>query len=182
MAATKAIARVFAEDTRIIFNPDGSYVWRLANGEGPLQRAEPSRTAAIPDRRERREAVRARHGAPASSRFTHRSTSRSKTTSCISRIRGRPVISRDFLALISGRDITRGCAPRSPAPGDLTRACRAVRAPPLLHRSGRPRQGGHDVHLWQPDGRHHLGHRAALRHQARLRQTLRIPAARRAFR
>ena len=34
--------RVFADDTRIIFNPDGSYVWRLANGEGALQRAEPS--------------------------------------------------------------------------------------------------------------------------------------------
>ncbi len=31
--------RVFADDTRIIFNPDGSYVWRLANGEGALQRA-----------------------------------------------------------------------------------------------------------------------------------------------
>jgi hypothetical protein len=34
--------RVFASDTRIIFNPDGSYVWRLANGDGPLERAEPS--------------------------------------------------------------------------------------------------------------------------------------------
>ena len=29
-------------DTRIIFNPDGSYAWRLANGDGPLERAEPS--------------------------------------------------------------------------------------------------------------------------------------------
>ena len=50
MAATTDDRRVFAEDTRIIFNADGSYVWRLANGEGALQRAEPSRAAAIPDR------------------------------------------------------------------------------------------------------------------------------------
>ena len=28
---------MFASDTRIIFNPDGSYVWRAANGEGPLR-------------------------------------------------------------------------------------------------------------------------------------------------
>ena len=35
-------ARSFDEDTRIIFNADGSYVWRLANGEGAMQRAEPS--------------------------------------------------------------------------------------------------------------------------------------------
>ena len=27
-------ARSFVDDTRIIFNADGSYVWRLANGEG----------------------------------------------------------------------------------------------------------------------------------------------------
>ena len=36
------IAACSIEDTRIIFNSDGSYVWRLANGEGALQRAEPS--------------------------------------------------------------------------------------------------------------------------------------------
>ncbi len=34
--------QVFTEDTRIIFNSDGSFVWRLANGNGPLQRAESS--------------------------------------------------------------------------------------------------------------------------------------------
>jgi len=33
---------VFEIDTRIIFNADGTYVWRAANGEGALQRAEPS--------------------------------------------------------------------------------------------------------------------------------------------
>jgi hypothetical protein len=33
---------IFAVDTRIIFNPDGSFVWRAANGEGELQRAESS--------------------------------------------------------------------------------------------------------------------------------------------
>jgi hypothetical protein len=34
--------RVFPQDTRIIFNADGSYVWRQANGNGPLERAEAS--------------------------------------------------------------------------------------------------------------------------------------------
>ena len=34
--------QIFTEDTRIIFNSDGSFVWRLANGNGPLQRAETS--------------------------------------------------------------------------------------------------------------------------------------------
>jgi len=34
--------QVFVDDTRIIFNSDGSFVWRLANGDGPLQRAEGS--------------------------------------------------------------------------------------------------------------------------------------------
>lgn len=32
--------KIFTEDTRIIFNPDGSFVWRSANGSGPLERAE----------------------------------------------------------------------------------------------------------------------------------------------
>jgi len=36
---------LFADDTRIIFNSDGSFVWRLANGDGPLQRAESSQRA-----------------------------------------------------------------------------------------------------------------------------------------
>jgi hypothetical protein len=34
--------RVFTDDTRVIFNADGSYAWRAANGDGELQRAEPS--------------------------------------------------------------------------------------------------------------------------------------------
>jgi len=37
--------QLFAEDTRIIFNSDGSFAWRLANGDGPLQRAESSQRA-----------------------------------------------------------------------------------------------------------------------------------------
>jgi hypothetical protein len=32
----------FSEDTRVIFNPDGSFVWRLANGKGPMHRVEPN--------------------------------------------------------------------------------------------------------------------------------------------
>ena len=50
MAARRPTASVFDEDTRIIFNSDGSYVWRLANGDGPLQRAESVRPAALSDR------------------------------------------------------------------------------------------------------------------------------------
>lgn len=37
-----ATRRVFDADTRLIFNSDGSYAWRSADGEGPLERAEPS--------------------------------------------------------------------------------------------------------------------------------------------
>lgn len=33
---------VFENDTRIIFNADGTYVWRAANGEGPLEHADAS--------------------------------------------------------------------------------------------------------------------------------------------
>jgi hypothetical protein len=33
---------IFAVDTRIIFNSDGSFVWRPANGEGTLERADSS--------------------------------------------------------------------------------------------------------------------------------------------
>ncbi len=38
----EADRHIFAVDTRIIFNPDGSFAWRAANGAGELQRAEPS--------------------------------------------------------------------------------------------------------------------------------------------
>jgi hypothetical protein len=40
---TEADRRIFEADTRIIFNPDGSYAWRAANGEGAMQRVEPSK-------------------------------------------------------------------------------------------------------------------------------------------
>jgi len=36
------LRQVFLEDTRIIFNPDGSFVWRPANGKGALERSEAS--------------------------------------------------------------------------------------------------------------------------------------------
>jgi hypothetical protein len=40
---TETDRRIFDADTRIIFNPDGSYAWRAANGEGALEREEASK-------------------------------------------------------------------------------------------------------------------------------------------
>ena len=168
--------RSFVEDTRIIFNADGSYAWRLANGEGSMQRAEPS---------EQPQYLIGEKGAKLYVRGTVRGIFTVYSPSDIEieddlvylKDPRQTVISRDFLALISGRDIKVARGLRH-GPRRSDRACRAVRTPTLHHRRDRPRRCGHDVHLWQSDGRHDHGHRASLRHQARLRQTLRIPAAR----
>jgi len=110
--------RNFAEDTRIIFNADGSYAWRLANGDGQLQRSEPS---------ELPQYLIAEKGAKLYVRGTVRGifTVYSPTDIEIEddlvylKDPRQTVISRDFLALISGRDIT--VAPSSiTGPGDLT--------------------------------------------------------------
>ena len=86
------------------------------------------------------------------------------------------VISRDFLALISGRDIKIANSAVT-GPGDLTvHAALFARRRFFTEAIDHARPATH-VHLRQPDRRHDLGHRTALRHQARLRQALRIPAA-----
>ncbi len=110
--------RAFADDTRIIFNADGSYAWRLANGEGALQRSEPS---------EQPQYLIGEKGAKLYVRGTVRGvfTVYSPTDIEIEddlvylKDPRQTVISRDFLALISGRDIK--VAPGSvTGPGDLT--------------------------------------------------------------
>ena len=96
--------RVFAADTRIIFNPDGSYAWRLANGEGALERAEPSQNPQY---------LIADKGAKLYVRgtvagiFTVYSPTDIEIEDDIVYLKDPrdTVISRDFLALISGRDI-----------------------------------------------------------------------------
>ncbi len=96
--------RVFIQDTRIIFNSDGSYVWRLANGEGPLERAE---------RSERPRYLIGDKGAKLYVRgtvagiFTVYSPDDIEIEGDLtySKDPRETLISRDFLALISGRDI-----------------------------------------------------------------------------
>jgi len=96
--------RVFNEDTRIIFNSDGSYVWRLANGDGVMQRAEIS---------DRPRYLIGEKGAKLFVRgtvcgiFTVYSPTDIEIEGDItySKDPRDTVMSRDFLALISGRDI-----------------------------------------------------------------------------
>ena len=109
--------RSFVDDTRIIFNADGSYVWRLANGEGSMQRSEPS---------EQPQYLIGEKGAKLYVRGTVRGIFTVYSPSDIEieddlvylKDPRQTVISRDFLALISGRDIK--VAPCSvTGPGDL---------------------------------------------------------------
>jgi hypothetical protein len=109
--------RSFEQDTRIIFNADGSYVYRLANGEGTLQRSEPS---------EQPQYLIADKGAKLYVRGTVRGIFTVYSPSDIEieddlvylKDPRQTVISRDFLALISGRDIK--VAPGAvTGPGDL---------------------------------------------------------------
>jgi len=110
--------RVFTEDTRIIFNPDGSYAWRLANGEGDLQRCEPS---------EKPQYLIADKGAKLYVRgtvagiFTVYSPNDIEIEDDIvyQKDPRQTLVSRDYLALISGRDI-RIAAGAVTGPGDLT--------------------------------------------------------------
>ena len=96
--------RVFDSDTRIIFNSDGSYVWRLANGDGVMQRAEIS---------DRPRYLIGEKGAKLFVRgtvcgiFTVYSPTDIEIEGDItySKDPRDTVMSRDFLALISGRDI-----------------------------------------------------------------------------
>jgi hypothetical protein len=110
--------RLFAEDTRIIFNPDGSYVWRLANGEGTLQRSEPSQKPRylIGDK-----GAKLYVRGTVAGIFTVYSPSDIEIEDDLVYLKDprQTVVSRDFLALIAGRDI-RIAATEVTGPGDLT--------------------------------------------------------------
>jgi len=110
--------QVFAEDTRIIFNPDGSYVWRRANGEGPLNRAEPSHKPQylIGDK-----GAKLYVRGTVSGIFTVYSPDDIEVEDDLvySKDPRQTVLSRDFLALIAGRDIAIA-GPEVTGPGDLT--------------------------------------------------------------
>jgi len=100
----KANRQIFDNDTRIIFNGDGTYVWRAANGAGSLQRAEPS---------DQPRYLIAEKGAKLYVSGTVSGIYTVYTPSDIeiendlvyAKDPRDTVISRDFLALISGRDI-----------------------------------------------------------------------------
>lgn len=110
--------RVFASDTRIIFNADGSYAWRNANGEGALQREEASNDPHY---------LIGEKGAKLFVRGTVTGLFTVYTPNDIEieddLVYGRDprqaVMSRDFLALIAGRDICIG-SPEVTGKGDLT--------------------------------------------------------------
>jgi len=96
--------QAFTADTRIIFNSDGSYVWRLANGDGPLARAESS---------DRPRYLIAAEGVTLFVRGTVAGIYTVYTPGDIeiegdlmySKDPRETLLSRDFLALIAGRDI-----------------------------------------------------------------------------
>jgi hypothetical protein len=108
---------VFEADTRIIFNADGTYVWRAANGEGPLTRAEASEHPRylIGDK-----GAKLFVSGTVSGIFTIYSPSDIEIENDLMYAHDprETLISRDFLALISGRDIT-VASPQVTGAGDL---------------------------------------------------------------
>ena len=109
--------RVFTDDTRIIFNPDGSYVWRMANGEGELHRGEPSQKPQyLIGEKDAKLYVRG----TVAGIFTVYSPNDIEIEDDLVYLKDprQTVISRDYLALISGRDI-RIAAAEVTGPGDL---------------------------------------------------------------
>ena len=96
--------RTFTSDTRVIFNPDGSYVWRAANGSGPLERAEPSQRPRfiVGDK-----GAKLFVSGTVSGIFTVYSPTDIEIENDLvyDQDPRETVMSRDFLALISGRDI-----------------------------------------------------------------------------
>lgn len=96
--------QLFAEDTRIIFNSDGSFVWRHANGDGPLQRAEASE---YPRYLIGEKGAKLYVRGTVAGIFTVYSPSDIEIEGDITYAKDprHTVLSRDFLALISSRDI-----------------------------------------------------------------------------
>jgi hypothetical protein len=110
--------RFFAEDTRIIFNPDGSYVWRLADGNGELHREEPSsRPRYLVGEKGAKLFVRG----TVSGIFTVYSPNDIEIEDDLVYARDprQSLSSRDFLALIAGRDIS-VAGPEVTGGGDVT--------------------------------------------------------------
>jgi hypothetical protein len=109
--------RAFQEDTRILFNEDGSYSWRLANGEGPLHRSEPSEQ---PQYLIGEKGVKLYVRGTVRGIFTVYSPSDIEIEDDIVYLKDprQTLVSRDFLALISGRDI-KVAAGKITGPGDL---------------------------------------------------------------
>lgn len=109
---------VFTGDTRIIFNADGSFAWRHANGEGSLNREEASDEPCY---------LIGEKGAKLFVRGTVSGLFTVYTPNDIeieddvvyARDPRQAVMSRDFLALIAGRDVIIG-RPEVTGPGDLT--------------------------------------------------------------
>jgi hypothetical protein len=95
---------VFERDTRIIFNADGTYAWRAANGEGPLERADASEHPRylIGDK-----GAKLYVSGTVCGIFTVYSPADIEIENDLVYAKDPrdTVISRDFLALISGRDI-----------------------------------------------------------------------------
>jgi len=110
--------QVFTDDTRIIFNPDGSYVWRLANGDGELRRIEASQKPQyLIGGQDAKLYVRG----TVSGIFTVYSPNDIEIEDDLvyQKDPRQTLVSRDYLALISGRDI-RIAAGDVTGPGDLT--------------------------------------------------------------
>jgi hypothetical protein len=109
--------QVFDTDTRIIFNADGTYVWRAANGEGPLERANASDRPRylIGDK-----GAKLFVSGTVCGIFTVYSPADIEIENDLvySKDPRDTVISRDFLALISGRDL-KVASPQITGAGDL---------------------------------------------------------------
>jgi len=125
---TESDRHTFLEDTRVIFNSDGSFVWRAANGEGTMQRVERSdRPSYLIGAKGAKIFVRG----TVAGIFTVYSPSDIEIEGNLvySKDPRETLISRDFLALISGRDI-RIAGPDITGKGDLN-----VHAALFAHRS-----------------------------------------------
>ena len=98
------LRQVFTEDARIIFNADGSYVWRAANGNGPLQRHE---AAELPRYLIGEKGAKLYVRGTVAGIFTVYTPNDIEIEGDITYFRDPrdSFLSRDFLALISGRDI-----------------------------------------------------------------------------
>jgi hypothetical protein len=97
--------RVFTQDTRVIFNADGSYAWRPADGTGTLRREEPSQRARyLIGAKDVKLFVRG----TVAGIFTIYTPDDIEIEDDLvySKDPRQTVLSRDFLALISGRDVS----------------------------------------------------------------------------